>query len=69
VHQPLFGWLLDVGWNGELLNGRRIYEAADYSRALWLNVTFAAMALTAVLFLPETYCGRRPVAGPPLATG
>lgn len=60
LHLSLFGWLLDIGWDGTVEAGRRLYNSTDYSRALWLNVAFAVMASTAVIFLPETYCGRRP---------
>ncbi len=62
LHQPLFGWLLDIGWDGAEQAGRRLYDAADYSRALWLNFGFAVIATVGVLFLPETYCGRSPQA-------
>jgi len=54
IMQPLFGWVLDRGWAGMLLNGVRLYSAANYHAALWLMLGFAAIALVAALRLTET---------------
>lgn len=56
VFQPLFGWAMDLGWDGTLVNGVPVYAAADYGRGLWLLAGFAALALFASLFLVETRC-------------
>ena len=34
LFQTLFGWLVDVGWHGAMLNGVRVYAAADFQRAM-----------------------------------
>jgi MFS family permease len=54
IMQPLFGWVLDRGWDGTMLNGVRLYSAANYHAALWLMLGFAAVALIAALRLTET---------------
>lgn len=54
IMQPLFGWLLDQGWDGTMRDGARLYSAADYHTALWLMFGFAALAFVAALRLTET---------------
>lgn len=56
LFQPLFGWAMDLGWDGRLLDGVPVYAAADYRRGLWLLVGFAAAAVLASRFLVETGC-------------
>ncbi|NGX15367.1 MFS transporter [Wenzhouxiangella sp. XN24] len=56
VFQPLFGWAMDLGWDGRLSMGVPVYAAADYDRGLWLLVCFAALAAIASRFLVETGC-------------
>lgn len=52
--QPLFGWLLDQGWQGSLRDGVRLYSEGDYHNALLLMVGFAAVAVLAALRISET---------------
>ena len=54
--QPLFGWVLDLGWAGEVENGVRVYAAADYRGGLWLMFAFAVIALLGTLRITETRC-------------
>ncbi|MFA5626460.1 MAG: MFS transporter [Thiohalomonadaceae bacterium] len=56
IMQPLFGWVLDRGWDGTLQNGVRMYSLVNYQQALWLMLGFAALALVAALRLTETRC-------------
>ena len=56
VFQPLFGWAMDLGWDGAMINGVPVYAAADYGRGLWLLAGFAALAALASVFLVETRC-------------
>jgi len=53
--QPLFGWALDLGWDGLANGGVRVYAAEDYRHALWLMEGFALLALVASFWLRETY--------------
>ena len=56
VFQPVFGWAMDLGWDGRLLDGVPVYAAADYRRGLWLLAGFAGLAAIASRFLVETHC-------------
>lgn len=54
--QPLFGFLADYAWDGKMVNGIRVYAAADYRHGFYLMVCFAVIALIAALLLKETNC-------------
>ena len=56
VMQPLIGWLLDLGWSGELVNGARVYSSAAYTDAFFSLLALNLAALVAGLFLRETRC-------------
>jgi len=55
VFQPLFGWAMDLGWDGTLADGAPVYAAADYTRGLWVLVGFAGLAAVSSRFLVETH--------------
>ncbi|MDD9874785.1 MAG: MFS transporter, partial [Gammaproteobacteria bacterium] len=56
VMQPVIGWLLDLGWDGRMVGGARVYEGGVYTGAF--SVLFASnlLALVCVLLLRETHC-------------
>ncbi len=56
VMQPLIGWLLDLNWNGEMLDGARVYSASNYTVALGSLLVTNLTAFFAALFLRETHC-------------
>jgi sugar phosphate permease len=56
LFQPLFGWAMDLGWDGRLVDSVPVYAAADYRRGLWLLAGFAALAALASRFFVETHC-------------
>ena len=56
LFQPLFGWAMDLGWAGNLVDGVPVYAATDYRHGLWLLAGFAAVAALASRFLVETHC-------------
>jgi MFS family permease len=56
VMQPLIGWLLDLGWRGDLANGARVYSADGYSDAFASLLILNLAALIAGLMLRETRC-------------
>ena len=56
IVQPLFGWIMDRGWDGTLIDGVRIYGAGDYRRGLLVLVVFAAIAFVGSLLVKETRC-------------
>ncbi len=55
VAQPVFGWLLDLGWQGSASNGVRHYSLTDYQHGLWFCLSLTVMSLIAASFVRETY--------------
>jgi MFS family permease len=56
VMQPLIGWLLDLNWSGEMIDGARVYATANYSLAFTSLLILNLTAFIAGLFLRETHC-------------
>ena len=56
VMQPLVGWLLDLNWSGEMLDGARVYADSSYSLAFTSLLIMNSTAFVAALFLRETHC-------------
>ena len=56
ILQPLFGWILDLNWGGQLVNGVRVYSAADYQAGFLLMLGFVMIAIVASTFMHETRC-------------
>lgn len=48
--QPAVGWMLDRGWNGQMLNGARIYDLAAYHGGF--NLMFGWIVAAFVLLYP-----------------
>lgn len=67
VMQPLIGWMLDLHWDGELLEGARVYSADAYRFAFHSLLVINAVALVTAFFLRETRC--RQVWSTPTAPG
>jgi len=59
--QPLIGWLLDLGWDGRLLDGGRVYAPETFRAALLTLLVAGVVACLAAFMTRETRC--RPVAG------
>jgi len=56
ILQPLVGWLLDLSWQGGMLNGGRLYTTVDFQWALAPVVGITFFAVILCLFVRETYC-------------
>ncbi len=56
IVQPLFGWLMDLSWDGTTIEGVRRYSAGDYGNGLWLCFGVTLLSAVAGLRLRETYC-------------
>jgi sugar phosphate permease len=52
--QTLYGWILDQGWNGTLLNGARIYTAHSYTHAFLISFAALVISLVCILVTVET---------------
>jgi MFS family permease len=49
ILQPLFGFVLDLGWEGLIIDGARIYPLQAYRYGFLVCLFFTAVALAAVL--------------------
>ncbi len=59
IQQSAMGWILDRNWQGAMITGARIYDAAAYHAAfVWLAIS-AVGAVLAVALTRETYCRLR----------
>ncbi|MES0327605.1 MAG: MFS transporter [Gammaproteobacteria bacterium] len=56
IMQPLFGWVLDLGWDGKTANGINLYSLQNYQQAMLLMFVFAIIAFIAALRVTETHC-------------
>jgi MFS family permease len=54
--QPLFGWLLNIGWSGLKQDGVAVYSLADYHFAWMIFPIMFVIALIIALFIRETHC-------------
>lgn len=53
IFQPLVGWLLDLGWDGALVAGARVYAEDTYRAALWILPAVSAVGILAALLMRE----------------
>lgn len=56
IMQPLFGYIVERSWDGQTLNGVRIYSAGDYQQGIFLIIVFAVIAIIGAFRLKETNC-------------
>jgi sugar phosphate permease len=56
VMQPLFGWALDLSWNGSIENGVRVYAPSDYHTGFLLMLGCAIIAVAGACWIRETNC-------------
>ena len=55
IAQPLFGYLLDLGWGGEIMEGVRVYPLEAFQQGLWLCCFLAVLGFISALLVRETY--------------
>lgn len=54
--QPLVGWLLDLQWQGVMVDGARLFTPEAYTAAFSLFPALMAALLLCGLFIKETHC-------------
>ena len=54
IFQPLIGWLLDFNWEGNVLNGNRVYSLAAYRVAFFCLIASGVIAVVMTFFINET---------------
>ncbi len=55
VLQPMIGWMLDLNWRGEMVEGARIYDAGAYRAAFLIMLVWLAVSLAASVAARETH--------------
>jgi sugar phosphate permease len=56
VLQPLVGWVMDQGWDGQVLAGARVYSEHNYQAGLGIMLAFAIVGLIGAMTIRETNC-------------
>jgi MFS family permease len=56
VLQPIIGWMLDLRWDGTMIEGARVYQPGAYSFAFICLVVWAGIGFLISLSLRETHC-------------
>ncbi|MFQ5859462.1 MAG: MFS transporter [Anaerolineae bacterium] len=56
ILQPLIGWTMDLGWDGTIVAGVRVYSVENYQIALGIMLAFSVIGLIGALRIRETYC-------------
>ena len=59
IAQPLFGFILDRGWQGEMSDGVPVYPLQAFQNGLFLCCALAALGVLGALLMKETHC--RPI--------
>ena len=54
--QPLFGWMLDMHWEGAMEQGLKIYPQNAYASAFWLCIGVVSIGLLFTCLIRETRC-------------
>jgi hypothetical protein len=54
--QPAVGWMLDLGWQGGMADGVRLYGLEAYRNGFGLMLAWLALSLLLILFTRETHC-------------
>jgi predicted MFS family arabinose efflux permease len=54
--QPIFGWVMDLGWKGGMLNGARFYEIGAWRAGLLVIALSACGGALAAWWVKETRC-------------
>jgi predicted MFS family arabinose efflux permease len=54
--QPIFGWVMDLGWKGGMLGGARFYEVDAWRGGLAVIAFSAVLGAAAAWWVKETRC-------------
>lgn len=55
IMQPLFGRIVDMTWDGTVVNKVRIYAASDYHNGFLVVLAFSMIAVLGAIRLHETH--------------
>ena len=54
--QPLVGWIMDLGWQGEMVSGARVYSVAVWQQGLLIVCLAAILGAASSWWIRETRC-------------
>jgi predicted MFS family arabinose efflux permease len=54
--QPLVGWVMDLGWRGEMVGGARFYDVATWRSGVAVVALAAVLGAAATWWIRETRC-------------
>lgn len=56
ISDPITGWFLDLGWQGKIVDGARVFSVSTYKWALTTVPIYLVVATGLLFFIQETYC-------------
>jgi len=56
IFQPFFGWLIDLNWQGKIINNTPVYSPHDFFYAMMIMPIAFVLSLIIALLIKETYC-------------
>jgi nitrate/nitrite transporter NarK len=59
IMQPAVGWILDLKWQGAVIDGSKIYSFSAYRCGFALMLSWAVLSAVLILFTKETYCRQK----------
>ena len=54
LFQPTVGWVLDLGWDGAMIDGARVYSVANYEQALSVLVAGCVVGIVCAVVMRES---------------
>lgn len=56
IFQPLFGWMMELQWDHQVVGGVPVYSANDFNNAMLIIPIGFVLSLVISFFIKETYC-------------
>ena len=56
IFQPLVGWVMDLGWRGEMVAGARVYDLAAWRGGMGVAMALAVIGAACSWWIVETRC-------------
>ncbi|MFN4325740.1 MAG: MFS transporter [Azonexus sp.] len=56
VFQPVVGWVMDLGWKGEMVAGARVYDLAAWRGGVGVATALALVGIVCSWWIVETRC-------------
>lgn len=56
IFQPLFGWAMELTWDGSYANGVPVYTSIDFFNAMLIMPIAFVLSLVIAYFIKETHC-------------